>query len=255
MMPSLIDTHCHLDAESLEQDLVAILQQAADVGVTDFIVPATVKSRWAKLNQLRIQYPNIHVAYGFHPMFMDQHQTDHINSLEAYLVENKAIAVGECGLDFYSAGCNEQQQKTLFQAQLNVAKNLQLPCIVHSRKSLDQVISMLRKHSVCGGVIHSFSGSLQQAKQLADLGFKLGIAATVCFDRAKKLQSVVTQMPMDSLLLESDAPDQSGPLHRGEINQPAFMLGQLNKMAELKQVSVAEIASKTSQNAKQLFAL
>ncbi len=254
-MLELIDSHCHLDDDRLNTNRPEIIDAARQLGVKHFIVPATTQQRWPLLRQLQLAQTGVHIAYGFHPLFMDEHEQADINLLENQLTEHHAIAVGECGLDFFYSKLDEKDQRLLFENQLDVAKNLSLPCIIHSRKSLDIVLSLLRKKQLCGGVLHSFSGSLQQAKQLNDLGFKLGIAATVCFDRAKKLQSIVEAMPLDSLLLESDAPDQTGPDYKGQLNQPAFMLAQLKKVASLKDLEVSCIASQTTKNAKILFKL
>lgn len=251
----LIDSHCHLDDDRFDGKRLALIHAARDIGVEHFIVPATTQQRWPLLRQLQQQHNDIHIAYGYHPMFMQEHQQADMERLECLIVEHGAIAVGECGLDFFYSNLNENQQKKLFEQQLDVAKNLSLPCIIHSRKSLDMVISMLRKKPLLAGVVHSFSGSLQQAKQLNDLGFKLGIAATVCFDRAKKLQAIVKEIALEHILLESDAPDQSGPKYKGLLNQPAYILAQLNKLAQLKKMNSSDIALQTSLNTKELFKL
>ncbi len=254
-MLELIDSHCHLDDDRLNANRSEIIDAARQIGIKHFVVPATTHQRWPLLRQLQLDQSGVHIAYGFHPMFMDKHEQADINLLEKQLIGHNAVAVGECGLDFFHSKLDEKEQIKLFEDQLDVAKNLSLPCIIHSRKSLDIVLSLLRKKQLCGGVLHSFSGSLQQAKQLNDLGFKLGIAATVCFDRAKKLQAIVKAMPLDSLLLESDAPDQTGPDYKGQLNQPAFMLAQLNKIAFLKDLKVSSVANQTTENAKSLFKL
>ncbi len=251
----LIDSHCHLDDERLDDNRAEVLHAAQQLGIKHFIVPAMTQQRWPLLYRLKQSYRHIHIAYGYHPLFMHMHIQPNMALLEKYLCEHKAVAVGECGLDFFHSTVAEKAQRSIFEQQLDVARNLSLPCIIHSRKSLDIVISMLRKKQLAGGVLHSFSGSLQQAQQLYDLGFKLGIAATVCFERAKKLQSVVKAMPLASLLLESDAPDQTGPDYQGQLNQPAFMYAQLKKVAELKHLSESEVARQTTLNTKGLFRL
>lgn len=249
----LIDSHCHLDDDRLDSNRLEVINAAREVGVEHFIVPATTQQRWPLLRKLQQTHSDIHIAYGYHPMFMQQHTQTNMEQLESIITEHGAIAVGECGLDFFHSKCDENEQKSLFEQQLNVAQNLSIPIIVHSRKSLDIVISMLRKKQLVGGVLHSFSGSLQQAKQLNDLGFKLGIAATVCFDRAKKLQTIVKEIALDNIVLESDAPDQTGPDFKGQLNQPAFMHKQLYKVAELKKLNVDEVAKQTSLNVMHLF--
>jgi len=252
-MLDLIDSHCHLDDDRFNLNRSDIVASAKEAGIQQFVVPATTQQRWPLLTQLKLDYEGVHIAYGYHPMFMDEHHVADMTLLEQTLVKQNAIAVGECGLDFFHSNDNEKEQTSLFDQQLSVAKNLSLPCIIHSRKSLDLIISKLRKKQLVGGVLHSFSGSLQQAQQLVDLGFKLGIAATVCFDRAKKLQSIVKAIDLEHLLIESDAPDQSGPKYKGLLNQPAYMLEQLNKVADIKGLTVNDVAQQTTANARLLF--
>lgn len=249
----LIDSHCHLDDERFDDHRLELINSARDVGIECFIVPATTQQRWPLLRKLQQAHNEIRIAYGYHPMFMKHHEQADFVELEHLLIDHNSVAVGECGLDFFHSNLDEKEQKILFERQLDVAKNLSLPCIVHSRKSLDIVISMLRKKQLVGGVLHSFSGSLQQANQLNDLGFKLGIAATVCFDRAKKLQAIVKEVALEHILLESDAPDQSGPDYKGQLNQPAYMLKQLHKVAELKKLEISDVAKQTLTNTIELF--
>ena len=138
---------------------------------------------------------------------------------------------------------------------LDIAQNLNLPVIIHSRKSLDLVLREIRLRPGLTGVVHSFSGSLQQAQQLYDLGFKLGVGATITFDRAKKLRRIVSHIPLDGLVVESDAPDQSGSMHREERNEPAFLRSQLQVIAQIKRKTEASIICKTTQNSQILFNL
>ena len=217
------------------------------------VIPATTANRWEKVKQVCADRDGLYPAYGLHPMFIEQHQVSHLRELDEWLEREKPIAVGECGIDFFHSRVDEKWQRQLFLEQLQLANTHRLPLIVHVRKAMDEVISLLRRHARHGGVVHSFAGSQQQALQLHDLGFKLGIAATVGFERAKKLRSVVAAMPAEALLLESDAPDQPGAAHRGQLNQPAYILEHLQSMAELRQCSPEELAVTLNQNAGQLF--
>lgn len=252
----LIDSHCHLDDDRYDINRTNIIKRAKQQGVEQIILPATTAKRWEKVKQIAKSYTGVFPAYGLHPMFMQQHDRQHIGQLDEWLDRETSIAVGECGLDFFASNKNARQQIELFNAQLQLAKSHHLPVIVHVRKALDQVISLLRKNNTAfGGVIHSFSGSLQQAQQLSDLGFKLGIAATVSFDRAQKLRAVVTQINADTLLLESDAPDQPGIHHRGELNQPAFIVEHLKTIAQLRGISEEALSEILNQNTRSLFKL
>ena len=249
----LIDSHCHLDDDRFDDCREQVLAQAALVGVTRLVIPATTANRWEKVKQVCADHDGLYPAYGLHPMFVEQHQAVHLRELDEWLEREQPIAVGECGIDFFHSRVDEKWQRQLFLQQLQLANNHRLPLIVHVRKAMDEVISLLRKHARHGGVMHSFAGSQQQALQLHDLGFKLGIAATVGFERARKLRAVVAVMPDDALLLESDAPDQPGASHRGQLNQPAYILEHLQTMAELRQCPVADLAATLNQNASQLF--
>jgi TatD DNase family protein len=249
----LIDSHCHLDDDRFDDCREQVLTQAALAGVTCLVIPATTANRWEKVKQVCADHDGLYPAYGLHPMFVEQHQVVHLRELDEWLEREQPIAVGECGIDFFHSRIDEKWQRQLFLEQLQLANTHRLPLIVHVRKAMDEVISLLRKHARYGGVVHSFAGSQQQALQLHDLGFKLGIAATVGFERARKLRAVVAAMPDDALLLESDAPDQPGAAHRGQLNQPAYIIEHLQTMAELRQCSPEELALTLNQNASQLF--
>jgi len=251
----LIDSHCHLDDDRLDDLRDEVMAEAAALGVVRMIVPATTANRWEKVKQLCDRHTGLHPAYGLHPMFVEQHQAAHLRELDEWLERELPVAVGECGLDFFTSRIDEKWQKQLFQEQLQLADNHGLPVIVHVRKAMDEVISLLRRQARHGGVVHSFAGSEQQARQLYDLGFKLGIAATVGFERARKLRAVVAAMPLDALLLESDAPDQPGGAHRGQLNRPAYIVEHLQTMADLRQLEVEDLAAALTRNTIDLFNL
>jgi len=250
----LIDSHCHLDDDRFDADRDAVIARARAQGVAEIVLPATTANRWGKVKQVAEDYEGVYAAYGLHPMFIEQHQTTHLRELDEWLDREKPVAVGECGLDFFQSRVDEKWQVQLFCEQLQLAKNHSLPVIVHVRKAMDQVISLLRKNNhAAGGVIHSFAGSLQQAQQLVDLNFKLGIAATVDFDRARKLRTVVAEIDEQALLLESDAPDQAGKNHRGERNEPGFIVEHFSTMAMLRNVSEAALRQTLNDNTRSLF--
>jgi TatD DNase family protein len=249
----LIDSHCHLDDDRFDERRQDVIAQAAAVNVTRMVIPATTANRWEKVKQVCDGHEGLYPAYGLHPMFIEQHQVNHLRELDEWLEREQPIAVGECGIDFYDSRVDEKWQLQLFREQLQLANNHRLPLIVHVRKAMDEVISLLRKQARFGGVVHSFSGSQQQAQQLHSIGFKLGIAATLSFERAQKLRKVVTAMPDDALLIESDAPDQPGASHRGQLNEPAFIVEHLKIMAELRNCTVEELAATLNRNAESLF--
>lgn len=251
----LNDSHCHLDDDRFDEDRDQVMQRAFEQGLRQFIIPATTARRWDKVRIVSEAYAGVYASYGLHPMFMPEHKMKHLSDLDVWLDTENAVAVGECGLDFYQGNSDQQQQLELFRGQLEIARNHKLPVIIHARKSLDLILREIRRSVVTPGVIHSFSGSLQQAEQLFDLGFKLGIAATVSFERAKKLRSIVSSIDINALLIESDAPDQAGEQHRGYRNEPAFIIDHLKVMAELRGMHVNDLAQKLTQNCIDLFSL
>ncbi len=251
----LIDSHCHLDDDRFDDLRDDVIAEAAALGVTRMVVPATTANRWEKVKHLCDRHSGLHAAFGLHPMFIEQHQVAHLRELDEWLEREQPVAVGECGIDLFTSRIDERWQKQLFQEQLQLADNHRLPVIVHVRKAMDEVISLLRRQARYGGVMHSFSGSKQQAQQLYDIGFKLGIAATVGYQRARKLRAVVAAMPLDALLLESDAPDQPGGAHRGQLNRPAYIAEHLQTMAELRQIEAEDLAAALTRNTESLFKL
>lgn len=252
-MPELIDTHCHLDDDRFDDDRDALIARARISGVSQIVIPATTAERWKKIQQITQQYSGVYAAYGLHPMFILQHQEKHLNELDGWLDQEEVVAVGECGLDFFKGYQDQQSQLEFFKAQLDIAQNHQLPVIIHARKSLDLVLREIRRHTSLRGVIHSFSGSMQQAQQLFDLGIKLGIAATISYERANKLRQIVRDIDIEALVIESDAPDQPGQQHRGERNEPAYIRQHLSVIAELKNTEEDILASKLLENSRKLF--
>ena len=234
----LIDSHCHFDDDRFDERRGELLAAAAAAGVRRLVVPATTAGRWDKLARVCREGDGLYPAYGLHPWFVAEHRREHLDELDAWLERENPVALGECGLDYYAGRADADRQ-----------------VIVHARKSLDEVLVLLRRHARHGGVLHSFAGSEQQARQLYDLGFRLGIAATVGFERARKLRAVVAAMPDDALLLESDAPDQPGPAHRGELNQPAYIVEHLRVMAELRDTDPESLAASLNRNAETLFGI
>jgi TatD DNase family protein len=254
-MLDLVDTHAHLDDGSFDDDRGAMFERSAGAGVRRWIVPAIDRGNWEKIELLSASRPGVFPAYGLHPLFIGQHQDAHLDELPDWLEGHGAIAVGEIGLDFYVEGLDLARQRELFVRQLHIAKEHDLPVIVHARRAFEETIHTLRRIGGLRGVIHSFSGSEEQARQLFELGFHIGIGGPVTYDRANRIRRVVKDMPLQWLLLETDAPDQPCLHHRGERNEPAYMLDVLRTVAELRNEPEADIAAATTANAVGLFRL
>ena len=251
----LIDSHCHLDDDRFDVERDELIAEAASRG--DPADRAGHQRQSLGQDSATVRWSRRAVP-GLRPA-PDVYRTAPARIICASSTNgwraSGVVAVGECGIDFFISRVDEKWQKQLFREQLQLADNHRLPVIVHVRKAMDEVISLLRRQGRHGGVIHSFAGSEQQARQLYDLGFKLGIAATVGFERARKLRAVVAAMPEDALLLESDAPDQPGPGYRGQLNRPAYIVRHLKIMAELRQVPIEDLAATLTRNTESLFNL
>ncbi len=251
----LIDSHCHLDVAEFDADRDAVLARARAAGVTRQIVPAIAAAGFAKLRALCRAEPGLFPAYGLHPMYLAEHRTEHLAELARWIERERPVAVGECGLDFHVPGLDADAQRDCFRRQLELARDFDLPVILHARRALDAVIGMLRAAGVEGGVVHSFSGSLEQARQLWKMGFCLGIGGPITYPRARRLREIVTAMPLEFLLLETDAPDQ--PLHgyQGARNEPARLAEVCAAVAALRGADATDIARATSANCARLFGL
>lgn len=252
---AFIDTHTHLDDPRFDPDRTKVIERAHRLGITQMIVPAIHAAGWENLNQICRQHHSLLPAYGLHPMFMPQHRQHHIAELAAWLEREKPIAVGECGLDFYIPEPDKAAQQWLFEAQLELASHFQLPIIIHARKSVEQVINTLRHFPTVRGVLHSFSGSQQQAERLISLGCMLGFGGPVTYSNAHRLHALVKWLPLSSLLLETDSPDQPPSLHHGERNEPAFLQPVIEVICSLKGLSKAMLAETSTENARKLFNL
>jgi TatD DNase family protein len=254
-MLDLVDTHAHLDDRSFDPDRGAMFDRAAGAGVRRWIVPAIDRGNWETIEVLCAAREGAFPAYGLHPLFIDAHRDEHLAELPTWLDGHGAIAVGEIGLDFYVEGLDPARQREVFVRQLEIAREHNLPVIVHARRAFEETIHTLRRFRGLRGVVHSFSGSEEQARQLFDLGFHIGIGGPVTYDRANRIRRVVASMPLEWLLLETDAPDQPCAHHRGERNEPAFLMDVLETIALLRETPVEGIAATTTTNAVELFGL
>lgn len=252
-MIQLYDSHCHLDAPEFDSDRDGVLARARDAGVRRQLVPAVDRSGWEKLRDICAADPGLRPAYGLHPMYLDRHRPEHLDDLADWLARERPAAVGECGLDFFVEGLDPQAQRDYFHGQLALAREHDLPVVLHARRAVDEVIMALRRTGGLRGVVHSWSGSEEQARQLFDLGFHLGIGGPVTFERAQRLRRTVASMPIEYLLLETDAPDQPDAAHRGQRNEPARLGEVLRTVAALRGADPDQIATATSANASRLF--
>ena len=251
----LVDSHSHFDAREFDPDRGAAHARALAAGVVAQVVPAVDAAGWPKLKTVCEELPGLHPAYGLHPMYLDAHRPIHLEELAGWIARESPVAVGECGLDYFVDGLDHEAQQVYFDGQLRLARDFDLPVIVHARRAVDAVIASIRKIGGLRGVVHSFSGSAEQAAQLHRLDFLLGIGGPVTFERANRLRGIVATMPIEQLLLETDAPDQPDSAHRGERNEPAHLPNVLQVVADLRGMPAAELAMATTANAERLFNL
>ncbi len=251
----LIDSHSHLDASEFDPDRAQVLARARAAGVTRQIVPAVGAAGWEKLRDLCATEPGLYPAYGLHPMFLAEHRPEHLPLLREWIERERPVAVGECGLDFFVEGLDAEQQSLYFDGQLRLARDFELPVIVHARRAVDAVIAAIRRFGPLRGVVHSFPGSADQAKRLYELGFLVGLGGPVTYERANRLRTLAATLPIDCLLLETDAPDQPDSGHRGQRNEPARLTTVRDTIAALRGVEPDVLARATTANAERLFGL
>ena len=251
----LIDTHCHLDLDDFDQDRGEVLENARKSGVAGIVIPGVTRAGWPRLIELCGTMADLYPALGLHPCFVDQHQPGNLVDLQQMIELEKPVAVGEIGLDFYRRELSKKQQLSLFEAQLSIAKAAGLPVILHNRKAHDQMLSLLGKTRVKGGICHAFNGSLQQAQQYMDLGFKLGFGGMLTFERSSKLRKLAASLPIHSLVLETDAPDMPPASHQYQRNSPEYLGEILEALARIRDMPVSEVARQTTANACDVLGL
>lgn len=254
----LFDTHCHLDIADFDRDRDELLARARAADVNSMVIPAIDAARWDGLLKLCDAQKGLYPALGLHPMFYKHHNPiADIELLERLISECKPVAIGEIGLDFYldRGHKGEKFQYEIFEKQLEIAKDAGLPVILHVRKAHEEVLKRLKETRVVGGTAHAFNGSLELAQRYIDLGFKLGFGGMVTYDKSTKLRELVKQLPLESIVLETDAPDMSPSDHHGERNSPEYLPEIAQVIAELRGIPIDEVARVTTENAKAVFNL
>lgn len=251
----LIDSHCHLDAAEFDHDRGDVVARAKARGIGRQVIPATHADGWPKLREVCAADDGLHPAYGLHPMYLAEHRPEHLAALRDWIERERPVAIGECGLDYYVEGLDADAQQVCFDGQLRLAREFDLPLIVHARRAVDAVIASIRRIGALRGVVHSFSGSQEQARQLWKLNFLIGLGGPVTYARANRLRKLAAIMPLEYLLLETDAPDQPDAGIRGERNEPGRLAIVCDTIAELRNETPEAIAAATTANAVRLFAL
>lgn len=247
----LIDTHCHLDAPEFDADRAEIAETARQAGVGIIVVPAVARSNFAAVQELTRHYPGCAMALGIHPLFVDQSVPADLEVLASEIEQHRAdvVAIGEIGLDFFIEHYDRERQEYYFTEQLKLACEYDLPVLVHVRRSVDQVLKYVRRFKV-RGIAHAFNGSLQQAEAFIKLGFKLGFGGAMTYERALKIRHLAKVLPLEAIVLETDAPDIP-PVwlgHHGR-NRPDQLANIARVLAEIRAEDMVSIVQTTTENA------
>jgi len=251
----IIDTHCHLDVDAFAPDRSEVLSRARAAGVRAIVVPGIHASGWQELLDLCAGEPDLYPALGMHPVYLEWHEDRHVAELERMIADSSVVAIGEIGLDYYVPDLDRERQQQLLEAQLKIARAVGLPVLLHVRKAHDQMLATLRRLPPRGGIVHAFNGSLEQGKRYIDLGFLLGFGGMLTYERSTRLRSLARNLPLESLVLETDAPDMTVAAHRGERNSPEYLPDCLVALAEARNIAPELAAQATSASARHLLSL
>ncbi len=245
----VIDTHCHLDAAEFDadRDVVATLAQAA--GVQAIVVPAVQHANFNAVLTICQRYPGCLPALGLHPMYIHAHLPEHLILLRAAIDRQRPVAIGEIGLDFFVPNLDVGTQAYYFTEQLKIARDFDLPVLLHSRRANDQVLKQLRRCGIQCGIAHAFSGSRQQADAFIRQGFKLGFGGAMTYTRASNLRRLAAELPPEAIVLETDAPDMSPAWLHPQRNSPEQLPRIAAVLAELRGITLDDVMRITSNNA------
>ena len=249
----LIDSHCHLLSSEYD-DVKKAINDAFKSGVDKIIVNGYDLKSSKEAVELSKEYENLYVAIGIGPENIDSITDEDIKSIKALVNNKKVVAIGEIGLDYYWTKENKERQIYVFEEMLKIAKESNLPVIVHNRDATKDIYELLKEYNV-KGIIHCFSGSVETAKEFIKLGFLIGIGGVVTFKNAKHLKELVQNIPMSCISLETDSPYLTPEPFRGKKNNPAYLTYIVKKIAELKGINEEEVRKVTSCNVISKFDL
>ncbi|GLZ25393.1 TatD-related deoxyribonuclease [Stutzerimonas stutzeri] len=254
----LIDTHTHLDFEMFDDDRAQVIARARNAGVERIVVLGVHAANWQRVWQLACDEPSVHAALGLHPVFLEEHQDAHVQQLRDWLErlrgEPKLCAVGEIGLDYYIDNPDIERQQRLLEAQLALAADFSLPVLLHVRRAHAPMIATLKRYKLeRSGVIHAFSGSWEEAREYLRLGFRLGLGGAGTWPQAQRMHRVLRQLPLEAIVLETDAPDIPPAGHAGERNSPERLPEICRRLADLKGIDAHALAAASYRNSCELF--
>ena len=260
--PLWVDTHCHLDAPELLANLPFILEESAQKGVQAILLPAVQASDFVHVKELAHQYakqiPGLVYTLGIHPLYIQRAKESDLQvlqeAIEANLEDSRFVGIGEIGLDYFVEGLDPQRQDFFFQGQLDLAQQFQLPVVLHVRRSQDAILKALRQRTIPGGIAHAFNGSFQQAEQFIGMNFKLGFGGAATYTRALQIRRLLKELPLDSIVTETDSPDIPPAWLRDEgleFNSPSYLPRIATELADIRGIGRDQFALAVMQNASQ----
>ncbi len=254
----LIDTHTHLDFPDFDADRLQLLADSRALGVGRMVVLGVYQSNWQRMWDLVQTDSQLHAAFGLHPVYLNEHRPEHVLELEQWLSRlaghPQLCAVGEIGLDYFLPELDRDDQQQLFEAQLQLAADFKLPALLHVRRSHAQVIATLKRFKLQrGGIVHAFAGSREEAREYIKLGFKLGLGGAATWPQALRLRKVIADLPLDAIVLETDAPDMAPAMYPNQRNSPQHLPDICRALAELMGISPEQLAKATTANACEVF--
>ena len=255
---TLIDTHTHLDFPDFDADREAILANCRTLGVAKMVVLGVYQRNWQRVWDLVQRDPSLYAAFGLHPVYIDEHRPEHLTELGDWLTrlkgERQVCAVGEIGLDYYVPSLGLERQQQVFDAQLQLAADFDLPALLHVRRSHADVIATLKRYKLKrSGIVHAFAGSREEAREYIKLGFKLGLGGAATWPQALRMHRVIAELPIGSVVLETDSPDMAPAMYPGQRNSPEHLPDICAALAQLMGVSAQQLAEASTGNAVELF--
>jgi TatD DNase family protein len=254
----LIDTHAHLDFESFDADRSNVLGNSQHLGVERMVVLGVYQRNLQRVWDLALDEPSVYAALGLHPVYLDEHRPEHLQQLRDRLTHlaghPKLCALGEIGLDYYVESLDRPRQQQLFEQQLQLAADFNLPVLLHVRRSHADTIAALKRFRLkrCG-VVHAFAGSREEAREYIKLGYKLGLGGAATWPQALRMHRVIADLPLESVVLETDSPDMAPAMFPGMRNSPEHLPAICAAVAQLMNIPADTLAAATTANACEVF--
>ena len=254
----LSDTHTHLDFPDFDADRTAVLASSRALGVRRMVLLGVYRDNWQRLWDLVQNDSELYAAFGLHPVYLDQHQPGDLTELGDWLTRlaghRQVCAVGEIGLDYFLETLDRPRQQQLFEAQLQLAADFELPALLHVRRSHAAVIATLKRFKLRrAGIIHAFAGSREEAREYIKLGFKLGLGGAATWPQALRMHKVLADLPLEAVVLETDSPDMAPAMYPGQRNSPQHLPAICNALAPIMNLAPEQLAAASTANACALF--